>query len=214
MSRNRLKHFIGRWARTLRPIKFGQTRGGLLTAALLLAAWQLADTASARQANPGFSQNDFFRVDWDYDLAAGTGLINIRSRFRYGERTTIVLLDDFDFMTFDQDFDSIHVRDSFTQFRVDPVGNDFQYSPDPYLAFINEATIDVTFPTQGIELLDTGLDFGGHGYYAYSTSFFPFVMPPSSMNFVSIKAVVPEPSGAASLLLGAIVAGAVTRRRS
>ena len=213
MPRSRLAHVTRQWARTLRPIRFGQSRGGFLTAALLVGVWQLADSASARQSNRGYSENEFFGVHWDYDLAAGTGQIHISGGYPFFPRGTVFLLDDFDFTTFDQEFDSIHIRNNFTRFRVDPVGNDFRYSPDPYLSFHTGASIDVTFPTEGIELVDTGLDYAGHGFYTNSTQAFPFVIPPSSMDFVSIKSIVPEPSGAASLLLGAIVAGAVSRRR-
>lgn len=214
MPRSKLMRSAAGLARALSPIDFGQTKPGLLAAAVLLGLWQLGSTASARQTNPGHSENNYFRVDWDYDLAGGTGIIRISENLPFNPNTAIFLLDRFDFTTFGQKFDRIGVVENFSRFREDPVGDDFRYSPDPYLHFINELTVFVEFPSEGLELVETGLDYEGHGYYSNSTTFFPFAIPPSSMNFVSIRTVVPEPTGAVSLLLGAIVAGAASRRRA
>jgi hypothetical protein len=200
--------------RALSPIDLGQTKPGLLAAAVLLGLWQLGATASARQTNPGHSENNYFRVDWDYDLAGGTGLIRITENLPFDPNTAVFLFDQFDFTTFGQKFDRIGVVENFSRFREDPIGDDFRYSPDPYLHFINGLTVFVEFPSEGLKLVETGLDYEGHGYYSQSTTFFPFVIPPSAMNFVSIRAIVPEPASALSLLLGAIVTGAVSRRRS
>lgn len=214
MPRSKLMRSAAGLARALSPIDLGQTKPGLLAAAVLLGLWQLGSTASARQTNPGHSENNYFRVDWDYDLAGGTGIISISENLPFRPNTVFFLLDQFDFTTFGQEFDRISVWNNFSRFRVDPIGGDFRYSPDPYLDFINGLTFSVEFPSEGLELVETGLDYEGHGYYSNSTSFFSFLISPSSMNFVSIRAIVPEPSGAASLFLGAIVAGAVSRRRS
>ena len=211
MSRHRRKHLTRRWARSLRPIKFGQTRGGICAAALLVAAWQLAAPAAARQENPGYSENDFFRLDWEYDLSGGYGKITITNLH---PNTSFLLLTPLEFTTFGLEFDEILIDRNTGRFDVEPIGNDFRYSlrGDLYVGPLlgNVRNIDVTFPSVGVGLQSTYLDYAGTG----SATHGPFIIPPSSMNFVSIKAVVPEPSGAASLLLGAIVAGAVARRRS
>ena len=61
------------------PIQMAQTRRGLMLAALLILGWQSSQTVLAAVANPGFSENDFFRVEWDYDLANGVGQIRFRA---------------------------------------------------------------------------------------------------------------------------------------
>lgn len=199
-------------AYSLRPIDLGRTRGGIFVAMLLLAVWQLAATASARRQNPDYSENDFFRLDWSYDLSGGAGKIAITNNDP--QNISFMSLNQLDFMTFGLEFDEIKIYGNSGWFEVEPIGDDFRYSLkyNLHIGFPldNVVVIDVAFPSVGVDLESTALDYAGTG----SATHGPFIIPPSSMSFVTIKAMVPEPSGAASLFMGAMLAAAAVRRRS
>lgn len=61
----------------VRPIRLGQTPQGFLLGAMLVFCWQVAQSVAGTISSSGFSENDFFRLEWDYDLANGTGQIRL-----------------------------------------------------------------------------------------------------------------------------------------
>lgn len=67
----------------LEPVVLGQTRTGFILAATMVLLWLMAQPALAEIPNSGYSENEYFRVDWEYDLTHGTG----RLRFTRTELT-------------------------------------------------------------------------------------------------------------------------------
>lgn len=65
---------LRRLARRIGPIRFGQTSAGLLVAAALILLWGLERPAVAVPlAATGSNENEFFVLEWNYDLDGGVG---------------------------------------------------------------------------------------------------------------------------------------------
>jgi hypothetical protein len=66
--------------RICQPVILGQRALGFWAAAILIFCWQGTRTLQAAALAPqGYSENDNIRLEWDYDLAAGTGTLWIHS---------------------------------------------------------------------------------------------------------------------------------------
>ena len=74
------KQTIRKSRRLAQPIILGQIPLGFYLAAGILFFWQLSQPALA-QVKTGSSQNQYFRVEWMYDLGQGTGLITFHSLY-------------------------------------------------------------------------------------------------------------------------------------
>lgn len=181
-----------------RPLMLAKTRGGLVAAVGLLAAWQFSSSAAADVMNPGYSKNEYFRLDWYYDLPRGSGHFTISS-----EAYPQMIVWQLEFMTLGVRFDTIHVAGEPAPFRVTPVGDDFEYSLLPSMYFDRELRFDVTFPSTGVGLAESSLTS------TMSAVVGPFV-PRSSVDFVTIQ-TIPEPAAVSMLAVGA--AALLTRRR-
>jgi hypothetical protein len=190
----------------IRPVALGRTRSGVLAAAVMLATWQLATPAAAQVANPGYSENEYFRLDWYYDLPNVWGEFTITKK--HWPETFAVSLDEFTFRTFGMRFDYIRMNGGSSPFRRNQVGPDYEYSLgySDRVRVANEVEFEVWYPRVDVGVADTSVDYGG----VASSVLGPLVIPSSSMDFVTVQAI-PAPAGAATLLLGA--AALLTRRR-
>ena len=179
-------HLIYR--RIVHPIQMAQTRGGLMLAAALILCWQSSQTVLAAVVNPGFSENDFFRLEWDYDLVNGTGQIrfgvnvdgmgnffadylNLDDAGRFKELH--VMLTALEFRTYGVPFDSVASASS-RLFRnptlINAPGDPpvYQYRKESAIGdsifgygSFSEEVFDVTFPTENIGLAESSLVCGG-----------------------------------------------------
>jgi len=201
------------------PVVLGQTKAGLAIAAVAILGWQLSGTARAQVPAQGSSENDYFRLEWEYDLTGGTAL------YRF------VLSDDLDqdkdslwlFGQFDADGRAMDLlsRDSNSQWYDDsgsfpasafgflPTGD---YGMKALLGRYQGATAEVrvAFDPTDVELVQSEFEYCG----ALSASI-PMGAPShtdfsDSMEFVTIQ-TIPEPNTIALLGLGA--AGAAFGRR-
>ena len=183
------------YRRIIHPIQMAQTRGGLVLAVALILCWQSSQTVLAAVANPGFSENDFFRLEWDYDLANGTGQIRFRPNIDgMGEffadywglspelehRSSFIQLDMVEFRSYGIPFDSVTMGGNPTlidtpgeptiyQYREDGASPNSYFFADSFGGY-SEMVIDVTFPMENIGLVDSSLGYGGVLSAAYSES--------------------------------------------
>lgn len=194
--------------RGVQPVELGQSRGGFVVAAVLIAFWQLGGTAAADAVNPGFSENDFFRLEWEYDLSAGEGLWRITPDEDLSPINN--LLTDASFYTQGVTFDTIELDGEPAPFGAIDVGDGtFKYSL-MLSAFALDRLFEfrVTFPRQNVGLYSTEFQYEG-----LLSAAVPAPMPViGSMNFVTIQQI-PEPAGVALLGVGAAAAGAYAGRR-
>ena len=184
---------VRRWARTFRPVVLGQMRLGFVVAAAIVLMWQLGQSVKAAE-NPGSSENDYFRLEWDYNLGAGTGTITFVPKVVPPDGDGQLHLLDVRFTTAGVVFDSM-VPDVFDD--LNPAGQEngltvYAYW-DWWMHFVpwgdynndNPLQIDVTFPTietQRLQLRDTEMNFRG-----LLSGVTTFIIPPSTMDFVSIE---------------------------
>lgn len=191
---------------TPRPLALGRSRTGLLSAAVLLAAWQLATPAAAQVANPGYSENEYFRLDWFYDLPHGRGEFKVTNK--NPQEVIGVALDEFEFMTFGMRFDNIREIGGWSPFWREQIGPDYRY----YLGYgetvraADEVEYEVWYPTVDVAIANISVNYGGIA----SAVLGPITIPSSTMDFVTIQAI-PEPAAVSLLAVGA--AALLTRRR-
>ena len=193
---------------TIQPVELGQTPTGLLLAALVVFLWQVGQAALADPINPGFSENEYFRLEWDYDLPAGRGLIRFTPDPDY--LADGVILETADFTTGGLLFSSIKIGEDPAPYGVIPLeDNLLQYLLvcDMHLGD-SSVDIDVTFPSVGVDLYSTNLDYSG----TTSAAGFPLLIWPAKMNFVSVR-TIPEPPAAAALAAALAAAGVYAGRR-
>ena len=198
-----------RFLHAIQPVELGQTPLGFLLAALMVLLWQTGRPALADPVNPGFSENDYFRLEWDYDLPAGTGTIRFTPDYEHG--TYGLLLETADFTTKGLLFNSITIGGVPAPYSVVPLGSDlYKYFLLSDLQFAGPLDIDVTFPGFGVEPYSTGLGYEGTATASAFPS--PLPIPPMTMNFVSIQ-TIPEPPAATALLAVVAAAGVYAGRR-
>ena len=213
MTLVRRRRISSGFARIVQPVDWGQRRGGYWAAVLLLGVWQLAGSAPADEPNPGFSENDYFRLEWDYDLLAGTGLIKLTPDPQWDHLE--LFLETYRFNTKGLLFDVFKLNGLPAPFDVSPIGDDlYEYALRPgsaiRFAAHSPAFMDVEFPAVGVGLYSTDVTYDG---FVNSGAGGPLPIPLAGMNFVSIQ-TIPEPPAAAVLVAGAAAAVYARRRRN
>ncbi len=219
---------------SISPIVLGQKSFGFILSSILILVWQCAH-AQAAVSPTGSNENDFFRLEWDYDLQNGTGqfIMTLKDPDDYTLYAGFIA---FGLFT-EVELDSLLVNgqpDSFGNVSQ-PAPGLFRYSFDndfhtrqPVMQF------DITFPKNNVQLFERPGDyfaqieipFDGQNVpdyiidqleFRYHTGHVPTrtVMStkfPSTMNMVSVQAI-PEPTTAVTLGLGAIVTASLCRRQ-
>lgn len=202
-------HQTRNFRQLLDPINLGQTRAGFIIAAIFVACWQLGQTALADASNPGYSENEYFRVDWDYNFAAGTGVIIFSTD---DPDLDIITLREADFLTHGARFNTIRIDGSGAPYTWRALVDEwyrYQLYHDIDFGLYDPLQLDVTFEAGALKPLPTDLTYCGT---VASAAPFPLVIPPSTMNFVTIQPI-PEPPGAAALAAVAMAASVFARRR-
>ncbi len=218
MAALKMKRFVTELRNACDPVALGQTRGGLVLAAVLITCWQLSATAYAQSAS-GYSENDYFRLEWEYALDEGTGTIRMIGVGEWASWRTGVL-EHGRFTTAGVTFDSILW--SWGGFDDEPYGPPiyqgyeegrpvFEYDLLNPISFVDGSgvQIDLTYPTEGLELRATEFAYEG---YTLSAGGPVIPIPPGEVPFATIQ-TIPEPSACATLGLGAAALAAALRRR-
>ncbi len=189
-----------------RPAALARTRPGLVAAAGLLAVWQLAAPAAAQVANPGYSENEYFRLDWYYDLPNGRGEFTLTNR--NPQEVIAVALDELEFWTFGMRFDDVRMNGGYSPLWRRQIGQDYLHylSWPPILRVAHEVEFEVWYPTVNVAVANTSIHYGG----VASAILGPITIPSSTIDFVTIQAV-PDPAALSLLAVGA--AAMLTRRR-
>ena len=218
MAAIKMKRFAMELCNVCSPVALGQTRGGLVLAAVLIACWQLSAPTLAQDAS-GYSENDYFRLEWEYALDEGTGTIRLIGVGEWASWHTGVL-EHGRFTTAGVTFDSILW--SWGGYEGEPYGPPtyqgyeegrpvFEYDLLNPISFAEGGSvqIDLTYPTEGLELRATEFDYEG---YTLSAAGPVIPIPPGEVPFATIQ-TIPEPSACATLGLGAAALAAALRRR-
>jgi len=213
---------VRRMMRICRPLHLGQVPAGFFLAAGLILLFQFARPAKAVTAS-GYSENDYFRIDWEYDLTAGTGILSLST----DHPEDYVNLDTFRFFTLGMTFTGITDRNGITQF-ADPsltgqIDGKSLYQYD--LKANNSIDIfgnsnrtpakifDLTFAPQSAELYATQVNCAGLlSGFAGLLSGANAVLMSTEMEFVSIQSI-PEPATLVTLGVGAAMAAASLKRK-
>lgn len=193
--------------RYVQPVELGQTRGGFVVAAILIALWQLGGTALADPLNPGFSENQFFRLEWEYEISAGKGLWRITPDDDLDPDQN--LLTAASFITKEIVFDSITLNGAPAPFGVTPLGDEiYRYSLTNDIVLDTVIELHVTYPQDNVGLCSTEFEYDGLLSAALPKT--PFL--PGAMNFVTIQQA-PEPAAVSLLGIGAAAAAAFASGR-
>ena len=177
-----------------------------ITLGILVFLWQASRPVMADIENPGYSENEFFRLDWEYDLEAGTGWFSITPTNDQYPRD-FLLLQYVDFVSgapFDTYLDGHYP----ITYDVEPVGDGYRYTANNVRHWLEYRKNEVTFPTTEITLRESTFEFAGFT----SAGMGAIPIPPSAMNFVTIDAV-PEPAAATMLGAGLVGLGLTARLR-
>lgn len=198
------------------PATFGQTKVGLVFAAVLIAGWQLATPAKAQVTNPGDSFDENFYLSWRYDLSQGRGRFDLWSRRWSPNRVNWVQLNHLRLRTEGLVFDQIATWNGDALFGTPTIvghqnGRDlFEYDLLQPVRFSQVLEFRVTFPTEGVELFESGLAY--EALFPTATSGIAILpLPLTTLDFVSIR-TIPEPSAAVTLGVGAAALAALRRR--
>ena len=171
----------------LRPVVLGQTGKGLLILAGLLLLWQLSDPVRAQAQESGYSENAYFRLEWNYDLATGTGVITM-----WPLQDGRILLFDANFVTVGVLLDSIWVDGSEYGEPIElGVVNGRAHHYYPLLSAVSLESplhIDLTFPTVNTALRTSYLTYSGH----LSAPSLNLGIPPQAAKFVTVQAIPSE----------------------
>lgn len=214
------KKWIRRFLVTCEPIGLGQTSSGFILAAVLVFLWLVARPIEATAAPiVGYSEDQYLRIDWEWDLAAGRGTLSFTRK-----RDSDYYIHDFmqlGFITAGLDFDSRtgSLGDHFLPGQdIGEVGGRslFQQGFSPYdstsaiaFPYALTAIADVTFSSEGVEVFETDISYEALLFHEYNSS---MRLASNTLDFVSIQ-TIPEPATAAGLLLGGAGAVAAMRRR-
>jgi hypothetical protein len=218
-----LRRKFRRLIRTIQPVVLGQTRIGFLLAAGLVGLWLAEKDAHAttQPQSSGSSENSYFKLEWDYDLAGGTGnfLFRIKDASANNPFTSFDI-NQLYFSTTGVDLSSIKGPGgtSCTIYKWQETGSDgrtIYHYPVAHAGIHIQADpadqrtfqFDLTFPTTGVRLQDSFMGLGSAVGYSPMTFLYP-----SPMNFVTIQSI-PEPASIATLGLGAAAAAAGLRRK-
>lgn len=212
---------IRRFVRSVRPIRVGQTSSGLVVAAALILLWGLEQPVAAGTVT-GSSENQYFRLNWEYDLEAGAGGLQLLPKDIPGADRLYV-----DYAWFTTHgvrlWDGSHIRDN-DWYGPEQVGTEngqsvYMYDRNGFYDLTDPVTSAasfcfMTFPKTGVTLVPGQLNLWGRvtaldgtGMSSIVASFEPLVM-----DFVTVQAI-PEPGTIALMGVAAAVAGAVGKRR-
>ncbi|MBI9016085.1 MAG: PEP-CTERM sorting domain-containing protein [Phycisphaerae bacterium] len=96
------------WHGFINPIRLGQRSIGFVFAAFMVFLWFGYSTANAAVSAQGFSENEFFKLEWDYDLSNGTGLITLTRPAPFiPTQVDQILLRELTFITKDVELESL-----------------------------------------------------------------------------------------------------------
>ena len=214
MKRRTWRRFTRKLRRWFDPVELGQTRGGLFLAAVIIAGWQLCAPVRA-ESSFGVSENDYFRLDWYYDLDAGWGTMGL---MRICGWPYELILDDVSFVTGGAPFEWIKCdgNDAFGPPTL--VGNQqgiplYEYDalgPFSLVPSMSACRMFLRFDTENAALRETELRYQGYGLSAGGGLGVPFTSDP--LPFVTIQ-TIPEPAAVATAALGAAALAALNRKR-
>jgi hypothetical protein len=216
MAVTKLRRFATGLRKACNPVALGQTRGGLVLAAVLIACWQLSVRTLAQDA-VGYSENDYFRLEWEYALDEGTGTIRLSGVGDWLWRTGVVEHGRFTTagVTFDSNLWHGHDEEVFgpPTYQGNEEGRpvyEYDLLNPLFLCYGDVVQIDVTYPSEGVELRAAEFDYEG---YTLSAPGPVIPIPPGEVPFATVQ-TIPEPSACATLGLGAAAIAAVLRRRN
>ena len=195
-------------------VAWGQTRPGVLVAVGLITLWLGSAPLRAGEIQAiGFTEDEYVRIDWRYDLADGWGLITFSPKPRQGRETVATALRQLDLITYGLNYET----------AAGPIGGLLETTLDlgdlqlggAYHHAITSAVplptfLVTTFPKQGVELTESTLDYLADGAPANS-ALIPSTILTNALDFVTIRQI-PEP-GALSLGGALAVMGLGRRRR-
>lgn len=212
-----------RFRRLCAPVQLGQTHAGFYLAAGLVALWLVTRPQHVEAARvTGSSEDQYLKIEWLYDLDEGYGIWLFsgkgdeptQQRGRWITRLQTITVD----VAFDEISGSAGDRIEGPDL-IGAVGGRsiFSYSMNAsnlssgiILPFIGgPAVATVRFPTEGIRLVDSLVNFELETTQLNSAAL-PVMNYQSTLPFVSIEQI-PEPATAASLLAAA--AGTLALRR-
>jgi hypothetical protein len=202
--------------KTFNPVNLGQTRGGLIVVAVLIAGWQLSAPVRAEIAS-GSSSNEYFRIEWWYDMDDGMGWMSLGPAPDHWWRDYII--DNAHFVTAGRPFEEMSWEGNEVFNPPTLVGNDHGLPLYEYRAlaplFISGDTgfpniIDLRFNPENAELRATTLRYDAYPRSPWGG--FGLPLPTTQLPFVPIQ-TIPEPAAVATMALAA-AALAATRRRN
>ena len=208
-----------RFVRSHRPVRLGQSRTGFLLAAALVFLWYCERPAQAAvMTESGFTQDEYLRVEWEYNLEAGTGLLRLLPMPNSPDRR-LSTLHRADFESFGVAFDDIRADDAFYS---QPILVGFESGHARYrYELINQiglsqnwsqpTTIALAFPPQGTVLYSTDFEYSGLAVDTLSALPMLPVLRAALSSFVSIRSM-PEPTTGILALAGGAAALAGARR--
>ena len=193
---------------TFQPIELGQTKIGFVLAAAMVVLWLFAAPArAAQQVVIGSSQDEFLRVDWEYDLDHGRGLLFFSRSYEH-PHLVLANLHSLNFLTVNASLGSIRGPIDIAERAVFDIGDDLQvHSYGFFGSAVIPALVTFTFPTERIGVSDAQISYAGEvepwGWYQEGM-----------LDFVSVRAIPEPPTAATAALMSAAAAGRRRRRRS
>jgi hypothetical protein len=227
---NMKKAWMRRLRRICQPMILGQRSLGFWMAAILIFCWQGTRTAQAALSPQGFSENDYFKLDWDYDLSAGTGIIWISSKLpQYPISPDFMEFSAMSLYTRGMTLNSIINNDDSGFNAPVNIGTEngktlYEYAyakpyPDNWLSAISffkdffsekKVQIEVTFPTAGVGLYDSKMDYSGQ---YFNSALGMVILAEQQIPFVSVE-MIPEPAAIALLGIGGLAGATLTSRNN
>jgi hypothetical protein len=195
---------VRRIRRNFDPVILGQTKAGFILAAALVAFWLVGTEAHAALDNPGSAENQYFKLEWSYDLAHGNGnfILGIKNPAE-GNIYDNIKINAFRFNTLGRHITSIQeatgIPTTFYPPTIFEIAN--QHYNDivvfPSVQFHADSQthlqFNMTFQTTGVALLPTQICVSG-----YHT-----MVPALVMDFLTVQ-TIPEPTSVTNLFLGAV----------
>ncbi len=193
-----------KWLRVFcRPVLIAQTRRGLLAAAVLVVFCQLhRDALADHLTNPGMSPSTYFRVEWDYDLVLGTGLISLIVNDNQ-PNDFLAFFESLSFQTKGIELTDVEAIRPFDTSPVTITGNvsgtmdgldlfTYEIAPGGGQSYVVDDRVDVTFnlPTSEVEFWDGDLS----GVAVLSAAVPPLTNLSTNIPLLSVQRIIPEPS--------------------
>ncbi len=212
-----------RFLRYCGPLRLGQTSVGFIVAVALIFLWTMERPAAAVVVAPtGHTENEYFTLYWEYDLAAGHGSLMLKAMDIPDVDRVDVTLASFStrgvglwpgWEPYDPSWHRLGVVGQ--EAGQDVYGYDRWYHYDAASPVLSAASFgSLIFPTEGVTLGVRQMTLGGYlvGAEGSTLSGIATAIGPLTMDFVTVQAV-PEPGTIALAGLGAVLASAVAKRR-